>query len=388
MAVTKDKNAKENPWYFTIEINENGKRKRIKRRGFKRKQDAEDARRQLLNELEQGIDLDASKTLFKEILHDWLNGKNKIADRTKETYSWLIENHIIPALGETPIKELTPRQIEKQYIIWKKENKISGENIRKCHTIIKAALNKAVSWDALIKNPAVSVETPEAENKEMMYWTEEDAHRFLNAAKEDRYYHAFLLAITTGMRQGEILGLQISDVDIKNRSVSVKQILDHSGKQIISRTKTKSGTRMIGIDKITANEIEKLVLRTKEEKMENRDIYNDIGLLICTKLGTPLSPRNLNRSFARLVDKVNENLKENEEPLKKIRFHDLRHTHVVMLLKMRENNKRIAERMGWSSVKMLDKYAHITPHMQEETADAFGEMFYSAPNGTNDTLVK
>nr|WP_281281732.1 tyrosine-type recombinase/integrase [Paenibacillus oralis] len=109
-------------------------------------------------------------------------------------------------------------------------------------------------------------------------------------------------------------------------------------------------------------------------------------MLICTSLGTPLFPRNLNRSFYRIIEKVNTDIEQRRangeqiEPLKKIRFHDLRHTHVVMLLKMRENSKRIAERMGWSSIKMLDRYSHITPHMQQETADAFGEMFFSAPD--------
>lgn len=89
--------------------------------------------------------------------------------------------------------------------------------------------------------------------------------------------------------------------------------------------------------------------------------------MICTTLGTPVSPRNLNRSFYRLIEKAR---------VPKIRFHDLRHTHVVTLLKAWENNKRIAERMGWSSVKMIDRYAHIMPNMQQETADLFGEVFY------------
>ncbi|MGN7472427.1 tyrosine-type recombinase/integrase [Brevibacillus sp. SAFN-007a] len=184
---------------------------------------------------------------------------------------------------------------------------------------------------------------------------------------------------STGMKQGEILGLRWQDVDLKNRTLSIRQILNHDGKTLEPGAKTTSGVRSIGIDKTTALELDKLRRRTKEEKMTNRDIYEDNDLVICTQLGTPVSPRNINRSFYRLTAKAE---------LKKIRFHDLRHTHVVMLLKMRENNKRIAERMGWSSVKMLDRYSHITPHMQKEAADAFGEMFFSAPNGTKKSLVE
>jgi integrase len=103
------------------------------------------------------------------------------------------------------------------------------------------------------------------------------------------------------------------------------------------------------------------------EKISDKHIYEDNDLVICTALGTPVSPRNLNRSFSRLV----ENAK-----VQKIRFHDLRHTHVVMLLIGRENNKRIADRLGWSSVKMIDRYAHVMPDMQQETADLFGDIFY------------
>ncbi|WP_376747413.1 tyrosine-type recombinase/integrase [Brevibacillus reuszeri] len=92
--------------------------------------------------------------------------------------------------------------------------------------------------------------------------------------------------------------------------------------------------------------------------------------MICTQLDTPVSPRNINHNFYRLTEKAGP---------KRIRFHALRHTHVVMLLKMRENNKRLSERMRWSSVKMLDRYSHITPHMQKERPMLLGKCFF----GTN-----
>ncbi|MFG0211902.1 tyrosine-type recombinase/integrase [Brevibacillus porteri] len=380
MAVTKDKNVQKNPWYFTIEIDENGKRKRIKRRGFKTKKDAEAAQRDLLNELGQGLNLNASKTIYRDFMTDWLRDKKtKVKSRTLETYAGLVNNHILPALGDLPLADITPRHIQNLYNELHESERLSGENIQKVHTIINESLNKAASWDMIIKNPAAVVDRPKAETKEMMYWTDEEAHRLLGVAKEDRYYYAILLAVTTGMRQGEILGLRWQDLDLKNRTLSVRQILNHDGKTLEPGAKTASGIRSIGIDKVTAIELEKLRHRTKEEKMANRDIYEDNDLVICTQLGTPVSPRNINRTFYRLTEKAG---------LKRIRFHDLRHTHVVMLLKMRENNKRIAERMGWSSVKMLDRYSHITPHMQKETADAFGEMFFSAPNGTKKSLVE
>jgi len=374
MAVTKDKNVKTNPWYFTIEHSENGDRKRIKRRGFKTKKEAEEAQRALLNELKNGLDLNASKTLYSEFMKDWLRDKKTTVKKgTLDIYTWLVNNYIFPTLGNIPLADITPRHIQNLYNDLMDSGNLARENVQKVHTIIKSSLGKAAGWDMIIKSPAAVVERPQSESKEMLYWMDEEAHIFLNVAKDYRYYIAFLLAITTGMRQGEIMGLRWEDVDLKRRTISVRQILSHDGKSFEAGAKTISGVRSIGIDKVTATALEKLHKRIIEEKMLHRDIYEDHGLVLCSEIGTPISPRNLNRSFYSLIEK---------SKVRKIRFHDLRHTHVVMLLKMRENNKRIAERMGWSSVKMLDRYAHVTPHMQQETADAFGEMFFSAPNGT------
>ncbi|WP_058301792.1 site-specific integrase [Gorillibacterium timonense] len=389
MTVIKDKTAKKNPWYFVIEIGDGKERKRIKRRGFRIKQDALDAERELLNQLNQGLDLNAAKTLYRDFMADYLRDKKaKVKQRTLDTYAGLINNHILSKLGDLELGQITPRHIQNLYNDILEAGSLSGENLQKVHTLINESLKKAAGWDMIIKNPAAVVDRPSAQAKEMQYWTETDSQLFLEAAKDDRYYCAFLLAITTGMRQGEILGLRIQDVDTKNRMVSVRQILNHDGKTLEAGAKTASGIRSIGIDKVTAGELDMLIRRVREEKMLHRDVYEENDLLICTAYGTPVSPRNLNRSFYRIIDQVNAELQKQRdkgqpvELMKEIRFHDLRHSHVVMLLKMRENNKRIAERMGWSSVKMLDRYSHITPHMQKETADAFGEMFFSAPTGT------
>lgn len=387
MAVTKDKNIKTNPWYFTIELETDGERERIKRRGFKTQKEAKDALRDLLNQRDKGLNLKSPKIPLSDLLHEWLRGKLKIGKGTRATYTWLIDDHIIPCLGDKLVGELTSREIENTYIEWQETKRLCGDNLRKCHTLIKASLKRAVGLGTIVRNPADYVETPEAEEVEMLYWTPEESHRFLNFAVKDRYYMAFFLAITTGMRQGEILGMTETSTNLVARTLAVKQILEHDGKEIDQRTKSKSGIRSVGIDKFTAAKLEILFFRTKEEKMRNRDIYEDNDLVICTTLGTPLSPRNLNRSFTRLVNSLNKNLKENELPLKKIRFHDLRHSHVVALLMMRENNKRIAERMGWASVKMLDKYAHISPNMQQDTADAFGDMFFAGQEETEGKLV-
>ncbi|WP_083208814.1 tyrosine-type recombinase/integrase [Brevibacillus laterosporus] len=96
-------------------------------------------------------------------------------------------------------------------------------------------------------------------------------------------------------------------------------------------------------------------------------MYEDNGLVICTIVENPVTPRNLMRSFYRLVEQAQ---------VKKIRFHDLRYSHATMLLKANVNPKVVVERMGWSDMKMIDRYAHVLPNIQKETAETFGKVFF------------
>ncbi len=170
------------------------------------------------------------------------------------------------------------------------------------------------------------------------------------------------------MRQGEILGLRWKDIDEENRTISIVQTLSHDGKELSAGAKTDSGNRQISIDENTLGKILKLKHRTKVETVANRPLYNDLGLVICTSVGTPLSPRNLNRSFDSIIQKAG---------IRKIRFHDMRHTHASLLLKQGVNPKIVSERLGHANVRItLDTYSHLLPNLQKDTADEFGKLFY------------
>ncbi|MFE4569081.1 site-specific integrase [Paenibacillus chitinolyticus] len=195
----------------------------------------------------------------------------------------------------------------------------------------------------------------------------EEAQTFLKTAQDDTYYIVFLLALTTGMRKGEILGLRWKDVDFDRRVLSVTQILNNDGKEFEAGAKTISGVRPIKVDRETMEFLRKHQRRTKEVKFQNQLVYKDHGLVVSTSLGTPVSQRNITRSFDRIIKLAG---------VRKIRFHDLRHTHVTFLIKNRETPQVIAERLGWSDTRMIDNYAHIRPDIQEDTADMFGQTFY------------
>ncbi|WP_433946214.1 tyrosine-type recombinase/integrase [Paenibacillus sp. SN-8-1] len=212
---------------------------------------------------------------------DWLKDKKtSVKAHTLETYSGLVNNHILTTLGDLKLGEISPRHIQNLYNLLFETGRLSDENIQKCHTIINESLKRAAGWDMIIKNPAALVDRPKARKKEMLYWTEEESQKFLDTAREDRYYHAFLLALTTGMRQGEILGLRWKDIDFEQRTISISQILAHDGKSFQSGAKTDSGSRSIGLDRNTAAELRKLQQRSREEKIGSRNMYQNLDLVI------------------------------------------------------------------------------------------------------------
>ncbi|MGG4219593.1 site-specific integrase [Paenibacillus jamilae] len=288
MTAFKDDNLKKNKWYFVIEDGEGKNRKRIKRRGFKTKKEAEAAELELKNQLKGGLNLEASKTLYRDYMKEHLRDKlTSVKAGTLKMYTALVNNHILPVLGGLELAEIKPRHIQNLYNSLFESGKLSGENIQKVHSIINESLNKAAAHDMIVKNPALAVKRPKAEKKEMLYWSDDEAHKFLNASKEDRYYYAFLLALTTGMRRGEILGLRWKDVDLEKRTISIVQTLLLDGTFQIG-AKTDAGTRMIGIDSNTAAELRKLKKRCNEEKISDPSIYQDNDLVICTSIGTPV----------------------------------------------------------------------------------------------------
>ncbi len=367
-------------YYFKVNYKDaDGKYKQILRRGFKSQREVKAAMAKMENELNEGTFVKPSNTLYESFMADWLEDKKpNLKRRTWENYQRLINIHILPirenskgksvGLGKLTLEKITPRHIQDLYNHLSESGALSGENIQKCHTLINESLKLARAWKMIKDNPAELVKRPTAAKKEMEVWSLDESRQFLKASETDPLHIVFLLALATGMRQGEILGLRWQDVDKDNRIISVTQILDHDGKEFEAGAKTLSGQRPIRLDENTMKVLEDYRKKMLAKRMKYADVFDDLGLVVHTKLGGPVSPRNVTRSFKRLIDKAG---------VKEIRFHDLRHTHVTMLIKNRETPQAIAERLGWSDTRMIDKYAHIRPDIQEDVADAFGKTFYA-----------
>lgn len=374
-SIKKDKHG----WYYVLELGKNSNNKRIqkKKRGFRTKLEAQKELTKVQHDLYSGAYIEPSKMLLRNFLYQYLAEKEtQVTSGTLKNYKRLIVNHINPVLGEIEISNISPSMIQDLYTKLKQSGKMSDENVRKVHTIIKDSYNKAERRNMIIKNPARLVDAPKIRKPEVRYWDKDQVKKFLDSVSTSRYSAAFITEVTTGMRRGELLGLQWSDVDFIDGNLHVSKILsndeekDEDGKEkgIVHRTKTLASKRTIAIPEKTIEALKEHKNRINNEKQNANDLYTDNNLVFCTSTGRPCSPRNLLRV-------LKEHIKKTGVP--DIRFHDIRHTHATLLLKQKANPKIVAERLGHANVRTtLDIYSHLMPGMQKETARDFGKMLF------------
>lgn len=362
-------------WYYVIELGRDvkGKRKQKKKRGFNTKKEAQAALTKALHELNTGTYIEASKEKFGDFLVQWLDfKKNSVKESTYRTYHINLITHILPELENIPLSNLKAMHIQQFYNKLLNEKQLNHNTVRKIHTILVNALDRAVKFDMVTKNVATLVEPPKESKAEMQVWDVDEVLTFLDAAKESHLYMVYLIAINTGMRQGEILGLSWDGVNLDEGIIYVKQTLSNDGKTLNATTKTAAGMRTIALPNELNAELRRHKLQQKKHRLQMGENYSNMNLVNTTVYGTPVIPSNLRRNFNSFIKKAK---------VKKIRFHDLRHTHATLLLKQGVHPKIVSERLGHADTRMtLDRYSHLLPNMQKETAQKFGELLYGKPN--------
>ena len=364
-------------YYVVIELERdvNGKRRRKWFGGYKTKKEAQAALVQKLHELQTGQFIEESDITIAEFLQQWLEHKrSQVRPATLRSYEWHIRHHILPYIGHIKVSKLTPVILQKLYSDLQKAPRkdgkpgaVSNRSILHAHLVLHEALERAVRWGLVPRNVCDLVDPPRPQKVDIQVWDIEHVNRFLNAAKDDRYYIAFLLAITTGLRKGEILGLRWIDVDFASKLITVRQNLSFvHGQFYFLEPKTAHGRRAVALSDPIIVALQRHRERQDEERQRAGTLYQDHGLVVQTELGFPVSPRTLDRSWYGL-------LKQCDVP--KIRFHDLRHTHATLLLKQGVHPKIVSERLGHANIGItLDTYSHVLPNLQQSAIDQLSEL--------------
>lgn len=314
-----------------------------------------------------GLVFDAGELTVGEYLDRWLEDvRDTVRKSTHKGYEYAIGPHIKPALARIKLKDLKPAQI-RWFYRERLDSGLAPATVHKLHVVLHKAL-KAAAADGLIpRNAAASLKLPKIIREEIDPLTEEEARRLMESASGDRLEALYVLALNTGMRQGELLALKWGDVDLERGVLRVRRTLTHADKTfVLGEPKTKSSRRTI---RLTTGAVEALrghLSRQLQEIEEIGSLYQPGGLIFATESGTIINPSNLrNRSFKSLLKRAG---------LRSIRFHDLRHTCATLLLSRNVNPKVVSEMLGHSSISVtLDIYSHLLPDMQEKAAKALEE---------------
>ncbi len=324
----------------------------------KNKQEVRARLRTAQDEVGRGIIGDAAKTTVGTFLGRWLDTvKSKVQPNTWVSYDRHVRVHVKPRLGHILLTKLEPAHVEQLYADLERDG-VSAAMRRKIGTTLGTALRQAIRTKLLRYNPAVDIAKPRASKPEFHVFSPEQVDVFLTAAQDDRLYAMFVLALDSGMRQGELLALHWPDVDFIGGHVQVVKSLEEiSGHLRLKETKTKKARRRVDLTQTTLD-----ALNRHRQRMltEGHDVKT--GPVFCDAKGGLLRKHAVvDRAFLPIVSQAG---------LPEIRFHDLRHTCATMLLLADVNVKVVSERLGHSTIQItLDTYQHVLPTMQRKAVE-------------------
>jgi len=348
-----------------------GKRKQVKKT-FDQRKHAEDWLNDSIGQNKKGIFSNPGKLTVKEYMERWFNThKVDLASKTARRYEGILNMHIIPKFGGCQLANLTPLLIQEfidsELTAGRKDNKktvgksLSNSSVRQSYIVLHKALDQAVDWGLLSYNPTDRVKAPRAKKREAEIINKDQIDKLLHGLEDSYLYLPTFLAIYTGMRMGEILGLTWRDVDFTNGTINVRQ----SSSQVKADTpefkepKTGHSRRVIDIPPLVVETLKKHKKQQAKWKLAAGDSWKNFNLVCCLEDGRPINLPTLSSRFTKLARKMGI----------LISFHKLRHTHASLLLQNKVPLKIVSERLGHSTVAITgDIYSHVTPGLGREAA--------------------
>lgn len=337
--------------------------------------------RQSRNQIGDGMSYASTQITLGEYLDGWLTVKK--AERRYATwvhYDWLARGYIIPVLGNIKLKDLRAIHIQELYTNLLKSG-IGIPTVRKIHAVMNSALNKAVKNDVIMGNPVKKADPPEKPQKEMVILSEIQIGQLLVTAKNHRLEALFHLAISTGMRESELLGLQWKDLDWIKQIVKVERQLErpHGDGIHFIPPKTKKGRRSIKLGSKSIDVLRYHYDHQQTERITAGDAWKEYDLIFSTRVGTPIHQRDLMRSFTLLLQAAG---------LPHFRFHALRHTAASLLLNYNIPLIVVSGRLGHARASITsDVYGHLIPDMQDEAAQLIDGLITPTPVMIDDPVL-
>ena len=366
-----------------------GKRRQKSQRVKGTKRDAERSLREVLLSLEQGSYVKPNKITLGELLRQWLReyASMNTTDRTQESYTSIVERHLVPALGKISLINLQAQNIQDYYANKLSEGRADGKgglsarSVVYHHRILSKALDYAVKMGLVVRNVAKVVKPPRVARVTMQTLSQEEVSRFLDVARETDYYVYFATLLYTGLRRGELLALRWRNLDLGSGKLSVVETAYKlgNGEYRIKEPKTSQSRRTVIlpsslIELFKVYRFDQELLRIQLGISLNADDF-----VFIRPDGSPINPSAVTLAFRRIIKRAG---------LRDIRIHDLRHTHATLMLKAGIHPKVVSERLGHANIGItLDIYSHVLPGLQEAAAEKFDRIFEVDNNENSDANV-
>ncbi|MDP9476960.1 MAG: site-specific integrase [Actinomycetota bacterium] len=311
-----------------------------------------------------GLVFEGGERTLAAFLDGWLDGsvRGSVKPSTYESYERVIRNHLKPGLGRRKLKALAPDHVQHFYRV-KLDADLAPGTVRLMHAVLNRALDQAVRWGVIGRNVCKATTPPQPNPEEIKPLDAENTKRLLEAARGNRLEALYVVAVTAGLRIGELLGLKWEDLDGNAGVLRVRRTKSQAKTGPTFTTPKNGKGRSIRLTRQAVEALKAHKAAQNAERLRAGDLWQDNGLVFCTQGGRPLDFHNIRvASFKPLLVRAG---------LPHMRFHDLRHTCATLLLSRGHHPKLVQELLGHASVALtLDRYSHVLPGMGDQTAAA------------------
>ena len=335
----------------------------------KTRREAQDKLRGALRDLDAGLDPSAGRQTVEQFLGQWLAAsvRPSVKVKTYEGYESIVRVRVVPRIGRVALGGLTPLDPQGLYASLEAGG-LSRRSVHHTHRALHRAFGQAVRWGLLPRNPCDGATPPQPKRSEMRVLDQEQVAALLHGTRDHPAHALYVLAVTTGMRIGELLGLRWGDVDLGASKLVVRRALQRQNDAglVFVEPKTGRSRRSIVLSQRAVHALRQHRARQLERRLVAGEAWRDQDLVFCNAAGGPADP-----SWQRAV--FYEALKRAGLPA--IRFHDLRHTAATLLLAQGVHPKVVSEMLGHATITLtLDTYSHLLPVMHAQAATAMDEM--------------
>jgi integrase len=321
-----------------------------------------------LRSRDQGLPVPTGKQTLAQFLEQWLEEvvKNKNRYRTHESYRGLVRTHIVPGVGKKRLTALTAQDVQR--FLNETAKSASPSMVKKVRDVLRIALGQAVRWRLVAYNAAALTQAPRVAKHEVTPLTMAEANAIMAAFQDTRLEALVPVALTLGLRRGEVLGLRWSDLDLDEGTMKVRfQAQRQDGEWRFVEPKSKESQRTLPMPPFLVERLRSHRTRLLEERMAAGPAWRDYDLVFPTEVGTPQDGMNVTHRFQARLKKAG---------LPRMRFHDLRHGAATVLLNNGFTLKEVQEILGHSTYRMTaDIYGHISQDVRRDWGERMQRAF-------------